>query len=89
MSDVQDASETPLTTALAAEPAAEPAPVGADQQLAPTAPAPSFESVWADVMPGWLVNHVSNSPISRETAAFNHLVETALPALRQAILEKI
>lgn len=96
MADIQDAliaeqdpSETEVTAALDAAPAAEPAPVGADQQLAPTAPAHSFESVWAEVMSGWLVNHVANSPISRETAAFNHLVETALPALRQAILEKI
>ena len=81
MSDVQAPSEIPVTTA--------PAAAGADQQVAPTVPAPSFESVWAEVMPGWLVAHVSNSPITRTTEAFNHLVETALPALRQAILEKI
>ena len=40
-------------------------------------------------MPRWLASQVANSPIARNTEAFNHLVETALPALRQAILEMI
>ena len=91
MSDVQDPSETPVTTVLAAVPTVEPASVGAAQPADPTAPAPapSFESVWDDAMPRWLASQVANSPIARNTEAFNHLVETALPALRQAILEMI
>jgi hypothetical protein len=51
--------------------------------IVPAKPAPNFDALFS----AWLASHVANSPIARSTEAFNHLVNEALPALRQAIQE--
>jgi hypothetical protein len=37
----------------------------------------------------WVAGYVHNSPIARDTAGFNHLMQVALPALRLALEETI
>lgn len=46
-------------------------------------------TAWTDLISRWIASHVANSPISRNTEAYNHLVDVALPALRQAFEETI
>ncbi len=85
MSDTKAAPETQAETDAPTADAA-PAAAPADGKAGHIA---AFDTAWSQAMAGWLVGHVANSPISRETGAFNHLVETALPALRQAIKDVI
>lgn len=47
----------------------------------------ALETAWPGLVGKWLAANVANTPIAQSTPAFNHLVNEALPALRQAILE--
>lgn len=76
-------------TAPLPEDQAQPATVAEVEVVTPTSARTQFEAVWLDIAATWLEAHVMNGPIARNTEAFNHLVLTALPALRQAIAEKI
>lgn len=78
MSETQDPvqeAEAHLQAALAAK--------------APAAAAAAFEAAWPAAIGAWLATQVANSPIAQSTPAYNHLVNVALPALRQAILENL
>ncbi len=82
MSDALDAPKTPILTGS----------VSVDQVQFSTAPeqvVSLLDEAWPDVIAHWLADHVANSPIAQSTAAFNHLVQVGLPALRQALLESI
>jgi hypothetical protein len=75
----QTASETPVIA---------PSAMPENVTVAPSELAHRLEDLWPEALDAWLSDHVANSPITRSTEAFNHLV-AALPALRQALMEKI
>lgn len=50
-------------------------------------PPKSAEEIRLDqILADWVSGHIFNSPVSRETPAYNHLLD-ALPALKAAILK--
>jgi hypothetical protein len=76
MSDVTNSTTTDTVTEVVqvATEVAEAAPLVAEVVASPQT---TIESILGD----WLNNHVRNSPIAQNTAAWNHLTSTALPAL--------
>ena len=80
MSETAPLPDDQAPQATAADVAVTTAPTGAHARLA---------TLWPEIAATWLEAQVFNGPIARSTDAFNHLVLIALPALRQAILEKI
>jgi hypothetical protein len=61
-------------------------------QVAPKSPAVPIASPQAEriaaVVRGWVMDRLHNSPVARDTAAFNHLTDS-LPELERRILEEI
>ena len=64
-----------------------------DPDLPATAPAPPDAAARPAAIDrgiaAWVAASVHNSPLSADTAAYNHLVTVALPRLRDAILKEV
>lgn len=75
----------PLNTVLDAAQAANNA-AAAKATIAPSA-ADIAEAKWSGLFGAWIASHVADSPIARNTDAYNHLIHVALPALRANIME--
>jgi hypothetical protein len=63
-------------------------PSGAIETAAVSNAAARFDDLWPEIVSLWLSANIHNSPVAQSTGAYNHLL-AALPALRQAITEKL
>ena len=88
MSD--EANETGTGVAQAAPLLVEPAPaVEAAAPVAQPSPEPSAKAARADaIVEAWLNDHIRNSPCSRDTPTWNHLLGV-LPALKASIAQEL
>ena len=56
----------------------------ASPAVAPPEPVTAIDAVLAQ----WKLDFLNNSPVSQSTEAYNHLVNTALPALRARLMSE-
>lgn len=95
MSEDTDASKAPAATTVAAAPSeTSPASSSAAGDLRRAGAALALgarqteERVDAAIQ-RWVSAHLSNSPVSRATAAWNHLQTVAIPRLREFIMKEL
>nr|WP_294564481.1 hypothetical protein [uncultured Rhodopila sp.] len=65
--------------------AVEPQTVVAQPAQLPAAPIAAAPDPLNAIFDAWVLEQIHNSPVSRDTESFNHLITSALPDLRRRI----